>query len=337
MSKRLLAALAEVEAPAPAGDDLAELNVTPFSELQPIPRYLAPSQVEFAREFNKRLVVDPAKYEEYADLWRAGVDLAARDPMVVFFIIEQQRYVVIDCWHRLQGWVLAFGDKPLQFAVVEGTEAQAHAAALGANPGHGIPRSNDDKVKVVKEALERYTRPSGRLSDQLVARICGVSAAMVGKWRQRLEAAAIIPATDNVTTGNGRVMQTASIGNKPAPGATFVAPAASPATNGSGGAALHSTEATVTRQDATPAPSFTPVATPAPDLLKPAIEISLDTPFTIGETSFLLVMGGEYVSITNEASADGAEVVVPLADLWGAVVALSKTPAVKALGIKPTA
>ncbi len=326
MSKRLLAALADAATTAPAVDDLAELNVTPFSELQPIPRYLTPSQVEFAREFNKRLVIDTAKFEEYADLWRAGVDLAARDPMVVFFIIEQQRYVVIDCWHRLQGWILANGDKPLQFAVVEGTEAQAHAAALGANPGHGIPRTNDDKVKVVKEALERYTRPSGRLSDQLVARICGVSAAMVGKWRARLEAAAVIPSTDNVTTGNGRTMQTGSIGSKaqPAPGATWVAPAASPATNGNGGAALHSTEANVTRQvaPATTAPAASPAQdATAQDATAPAPKapangkVKPDQPFTIGSTSFLLIMGGELVSICNEDSADGAEVVIPLADL----------------------
>lgn len=205
MSKRLMDMIA-------AARD--ESSVKAFADLVTVPQILKPSQIEFDRNYNKRLKIREDKYTEYAEMWRDGIDLASLSPMIVFYIEEEERYVAIDCWHRLNGWIEAFGDKERQFQVAFGSARDASVAAFGANPAHGIPRTNEDKRAVVDEALQLLTTEDISESNETIARICGVSSVFVGDRRRKLEAIKALPTPQQVRTANGGVMKVSEIGTK---------------------------------------------------------------------------------------------------------------------------
>src|SRR5262249_44761903 len=87
-----------------------------------------------------------------------------------------------------------------------GTVVDARWLALSANKTHGLRRTNDDKRRAVKAALQM--RPDD--SDRAIAEHVGVSNNMVSEYRARLSSEDSQPATR--TGRDGRTIDTRNIG-----------------------------------------------------------------------------------------------------------------------------
>lgn len=131
------------------------------------------------RRCQARKEEDPAIVDEYAEAYRAK----AKFPPIEVFIVDGAPQLV-DGWHRLAAMLKA----GLAWATCEvvgtGTIDEAIWRALGANQMHGIRRTNEDKRRAVRLALES---PIGNeQSARVLAEHIGVSVDLVlsvrGKW-----------------------------------------------------------------------------------------------------------------------------------------------------------
>lgn len=87
--------------------------------------------------------------------------------------------------------------KTIRAIVTQGDLALAEWLSYSANKSHGLRRTNEEKQRAVKSAL---THPKGeKLSNRKVAEHVGVDERMVRKWREELEASAVIPQIENRT------------------------------------------------------------------------------------------------------------------------------------------
>ena len=158
-----------------------------------------------------RASIDPETVREYAERMRAGDHFP---PVQVYF--DGTDHWLSDGFHRVKAAREA-GLAAIQADVWEGTRDDAFWMSLGANKAHGLPRTNADKARVVKAALQ--ARPG--MSDSQIAEHCGVSDKTVAKHRADLEATSEIPKSTRRTGKDGRTTETASIGKsappKPAP------------------------------------------------------------------------------------------------------------------------
>jgi ParB-like chromosome segregation protein Spo0J len=95
-----------------------------------------------------RVQIDEDTVSDYAELMKSHVDLP---PIVVFF--DGSSHFVADGFHRFHAAKRRKAET-ISCDIREGTERDALEFALGANAEHGLRRSNDDKRRVVKIALE---------------------------------------------------------------------------------------------------------------------------------------------------------------------------------------
>lgn len=149
-------------------------------------RTLKPSEIALDPEMQARVAIDEAVVKEYTELWKQGVDLAARDPMLVAWLTDRQEYVGLDMWHRHLAWVEAFDDTPREYTVEHMTHREAILRSLGVNPGHGLRRSNADKRKAVETMLRDSEWVTW--SNIEIAKACAVSDVFVGKIRAAIGA-----------------------------------------------------------------------------------------------------------------------------------------------------
>jgi len=160
-----------------------------------------------------RAAIDPETVREYAERMKAGDHFP---PVTVYF--DGKHRWLSDGFHRVAAAREA-GIKTIQADVWEGTRDDAFWMSLAANKAHGLPRTNADKARVVKAALQ--ARPG--MSDSQIAEHCGVSDKTVAKHRAELEATSEIPKSTRRTGKDGRTTETANIGKsvppKPAPAA----------------------------------------------------------------------------------------------------------------------
>lgn len=124
--------------------------------------------------------ITKAVVSEYR-LMITGDDWPFEKPLVVFF--DGQRHWLADGFHRIAACKLA-ERKTVNCDVKNGTLEDAQDYALQANGGHGLKRSNADKKKAVKFALncERWINKS----DRMIAKHIGVSDPFVGSIRKQL-------------------------------------------------------------------------------------------------------------------------------------------------------
>jgi hypothetical protein len=126
-----------------------------------------------------RVNISQAKVDEYAELLKDGADFP---PITV--ISDGSDYWLVDGWHRLLAYQQR-GAMTIPADVQPGTRRDAVIAALGVNASHGLARSNDDKRKAVLFALRD---PELRLMSQhKIAKLCGVTQAMVSKLKASLD------------------------------------------------------------------------------------------------------------------------------------------------------
>lgn len=128
-----------------------------------------------------RADVDHDAVQEYRAAYEAGADL----PPLTVFLVSGVPYV-IDGFHRLPA-AMSAGKRWAKCAVAgEGTIDEAIWRATAVNQAHGVRRTNADKRKAVRLALE--TEIGMEQSSRVIAEHVGVSDVFVSKVRDEIEA-----------------------------------------------------------------------------------------------------------------------------------------------------
>jgi len=131
---------------------------------------------------------------QYAENMRDGDEFP---PAVAFF--DGKEYWLADGFHRYHAHKT---NKKASMVcnIVNGTVRDAILYSYSANGKHGLPLSNDDKRRIVKEIFDDFEW--GSFSDREIAKICNVSNTFVSKIRDSLGIDNIYkkPKTVNVDT-----------------------------------------------------------------------------------------------------------------------------------------
>lgn len=147
--------------------------------MKTVNRILKIGQIRLDGDTQPRTAIDEDLVDEYADAYKSKVEI----PRVVVFH-DGANYWLVDGFHRRWAAVKV-GLKSLPCVVHEGTLQDARWYSYAANQTHGLRRTNADKEKAVKAALQH---PKGaELSDVQIAEHVGVSHSTVAKYRCELE------------------------------------------------------------------------------------------------------------------------------------------------------
>jgi hypothetical protein len=119
--------------------------------------------------------------EEYAGLYRAGVELPPLDVVYEAHKGRDNDVWLWDGFHRLEGAMRA-GLAEVPCEITFGTLKDARLLAAGANACHGVRRDNQTKRKAIRTALAEM--PSW--SDRQVAEHCSVSHPLVATVRREM-------------------------------------------------------------------------------------------------------------------------------------------------------
>lgn len=175
----------------------------PFPPVDPL-TLLAISQLRLDGGTQPRVVIDWKVVDDYSDELLAGQKFP---PITVFY--DGTNYWVADGFHRIKAAVAA-GIGKLKCDVRQGTQEDAQWFSFGANQGHGLRRTNDDKQRAVKAALA-HPLGSGK-SDRNIASHCGVDHQTVASWRAKIKPTVEVRQSARRTGKDGRTIDTAKIG-----------------------------------------------------------------------------------------------------------------------------
>ena len=115
---------------------------------------------------------------EYQDEIEAGFVFP---PVDVFF--DGTTYWLVDGFHRAEATYGAGLDE-IEATIHQGTLDDAKWFSFGANRGHGLRRTNDDKQRAVKSALAHPN--AAEMSDRAIADHIGMSPQTVNTWRSQV-------------------------------------------------------------------------------------------------------------------------------------------------------
>jgi len=153
-----------------------------------------------------RACIDQETVHEYAERIKAGDKFP---PVQVCH--DGDSHWLWDGFHRVLASREA-GRKDIEAEVREGTREDAHWLSLAANQTHGLRRTNADKERAVKAALD--ARPD--LSDRAIADHLGVSPSTIAKYRPTVQvgqSTALAGSKTAIRAGrDGRTINTANIG-----------------------------------------------------------------------------------------------------------------------------
>lgn len=128
-------------------------------------------------------------------------------PVDVFY--DGSNYWLADGFHRIKA-AKKSGRDEIACEVHQGTQQDAQWYSFGANKGNGLRRTNQDKQRAVKAALQH---PGGEgLSDGQIAAHVGVSDQMVRNYRRRMEATPKVLKSAKRKGRDGRTINVANIG-----------------------------------------------------------------------------------------------------------------------------
>jgi hypothetical protein len=145
-------------------------------------------------------------YEEYAEQMKAGEQFP---PITVYF--DGKNYWLADGFHRINAHVIAWPDELIECEVLKGTKSDAQWHSYGANITHGLRRTNEDKLRAIKAALQH---PQGSvLSDRHIAEHIGVHHSTISKLRKELSPSVDYPQKEKRIGRDGRKFSTKSSGN----------------------------------------------------------------------------------------------------------------------------
>jgi transposase-like protein len=143
-------------------------------------------------------------------------------PVDVFY--DGASYWLADGFHRIKAAEKA-NLTELACEVHQGTQQDAQWFSFGANKANGLRRTNQDKQRAVKTALQHASGAS--LSDEEIAQHVGVSGEMVRKYRRRIESTSKDWKSTRRKGRDGRTIDVTKIG-KPKEGSPTPAPLAAP-------------------------------------------------------------------------------------------------------------
>lgn len=141
-------------------------------------KQIATELLELDERLQCRAEVPKEILDEYADAWKAGVKF----PEVVVYQVDD-RFLVVDGFCRVVS-AQSIGKSKVPCVVHQGTFKDALRAACGANVSHGLRRTNADKNKAARIAIENFPE----LSSREIGDLCGVSHAYVQNLRKPKEA-----------------------------------------------------------------------------------------------------------------------------------------------------
>lgn len=119
--------------------------------------------------------------EEYAEAMRQG---AVFPPVIVFF--DGLQYWLADGFHRAAAALRVRPSQPIEAEVIQGTQSDAQWYSFSVNQTHGLRRTNEDKARAVKAALQ-HPRGASQ-SDRDIGLHVGVTHPTVAKYRSELAA-----------------------------------------------------------------------------------------------------------------------------------------------------
>jgi hypothetical protein len=151
-----------------------------------------------------RGTVNPDVIDTYQDAMEDG---AVFPPVDVFY--DGTYYWLADGFHRVRAKE-ATGAEEMDCTVHQGTVEDARWFSFGANKANGLYRSNADKQRAIKAALE-HPKSQG-LSDHQIADHCGVAVSTVGDWRKKSTIGNLQSSSRDRQGRDGRTINTANIG-----------------------------------------------------------------------------------------------------------------------------
>jgi ParB-like chromosome segregation protein Spo0J len=122
-----------------------------------------------------RVVIDQQHVYHMVEMMKEGYEF---DPIDTNF--DGSTYWLVDGFHRYHAYKL-MGIKEVVLKYVPGTQAEAVIRSYGVNSKHGLPRSFEDKKKIVEEALANPLLADK--SNYEIAKICVVSQPFVAGVR----------------------------------------------------------------------------------------------------------------------------------------------------------
>jgi ParB-like chromosome segregation protein Spo0J len=122
-----------------------------------------------------RVVIDQQHVYHMVEMMKEGYEF---DPIDTNF--DGVTYWLVDGFHRYHAYKL-IGIKEVDIKYVPGTQAEAVIRSYGVNARHGLPRTFEDKKKVVEEALANPDLKDK--SNYEIAKICVVSQPFVAGVR----------------------------------------------------------------------------------------------------------------------------------------------------------
>jgi transposase-like protein len=152
-------------------------------------------QLELDARLQARDALDQSAVADYAQAYKAGTDM----PPIEVYDVGGALYVV-DGWHRIAGAREAGITFLRATTVGTGTFEQAAWHAVAANGAHGLRRTNADKRRAVRLALESPI--GGEQSSRAIAEHVGVGDKLVSEvraqWEAERRAKATKPSPDQV-------------------------------------------------------------------------------------------------------------------------------------------
>jgi len=128
-------------------------------------KQIATELLELDNKLQCRAEVPKEILNDYAEAWKAGVKF----PEVVVYQVDD-RFLVVDGFCRVVS-AQSIGKSKVPCVVHQGTFKDALRAACGANVSHGLRRTNADKQKAARLAIENFPE----LSSRELGDLCGVS------------------------------------------------------------------------------------------------------------------------------------------------------------------
>lgn len=142
-------------------------------------RMLKLVQITMLPELQVRGMLNEAAVAEYRDLLDGEVEM---DAVTIFADPKDadSPFWLSDGFHRASAYAQAGRDK-IPCVILEGNQSDALEFSLGRNMKHGLAVTNAQKRAAVKRALEDAR--IRRFADKKIAKMCGVSASLVGQIR----------------------------------------------------------------------------------------------------------------------------------------------------------
>lgn len=135
--------------------------------------------IEATKATQARVKLDKDMIDQYTQDIKNG---AIFPPIDVFCWKSAERNILADGFQRLLAHVNA-GEETIEVTMHEGGMHEALIFALGANSGHGLRRTNADKVHAVKMALK--DPEISQMTQQEIADICRVTRETVNRIGRR--------------------------------------------------------------------------------------------------------------------------------------------------------